>query len=54
MAGASRVRRREDDAGATVAEEDDGYDDDEYEYDLATNAIDGRMGDEISSVIAAR
>ena len=47
-----RERRGEAEAEATAAEdENDDEDDDDL---LETNAIDGRMGEEISSVIAAR
>ena len=46
-----RERRGEAEAEATAAEDEN---DDEDDDDLETNAIDGRMGEEISSVIAAR
>ena len=45
-----RERRGEAEAEATAAEDDNDDEDDLLE----TNAIDGRMGEEISSVIAAR
>ena len=46
-----RERRGEAEAEATAAEDENDDDDDDL---LETNAIDGRMGEEISSVIAAR
>ncbi len=46
-----RERRGEAEAEATAAEDEN---DDEDDDDLETNAIDGRMGEEIISVIAAR
>ena len=45
-----RERRGEAEAEATAAEDENDDEDDLLE----TNAIDGRMGEEISSVIAAR